>query len=94
MDKMKTNIPRLVDSLSPVGFNNFAESIMTTDTISKIVMKKAMIDKKEVTFCGIAKGSGMIMPHMATLLSFIITDLAIRPDLLDDVFIEAVIQPQ
>ena len=90
MDKMKTNIPHLVNSLSPMGLNDFAEAIMTTDTIPKIVMKKSMIDSKEVTFCGIAKGSGMIMPRMATLLVFIITDVAISPDLLDDVFIEAV----
>lgn len=90
MDKMKTNIPHLVNSLSPMGLNDFAEAIMTTDTIPKIVMKKSMIDSKEVTFCGIAKGSGMIMPRMATLLAFIITDVAINPDLLDDVFIEAV----
>jgi len=90
MDKIKTNIPHLVNSLSPMGLNDFAEAIMTTDTIPKIVMKKSMIDSKEVTFCGIAKGSGMIMPRMATLLAFIITDVAINPDLLDDVFIEAV----
>ena len=90
MDKMKMNIPHLVNSLSPMGLNDFAEAIMTTDTIPKIVMKKSMIDSKEVTFCGIAKGSGMIMPRMATLLAFIITDVAINPDLLDDVFIEAV----
>ena len=90
MDKMKTNIPHLVNSLSPMGLNDFAEAIMTTDTIPKIVMKKSMIDSKEVTFCGIAKGSGMIMPRMATLLAFIITDVAINPDLLDDIFIEAV----
>ena len=90
MDKIKTNIPHLVDSLSPMGLNDFAEAIMTTDTIPKIVMKKSMIDSKEVTFCGIAKGSGMIMPRMATLLAFIITDVAINPELLDDVFIEAV----
>jgi len=90
MDKMKTNIPHLVNSLSPMGLNDFAEAIMTTDTIPKIVMKKAMINSKEVKFCGIAKGSGMIMPRMATLLAFIITDVAINPDLLDDVFIEAV----
>ncbi len=90
MDKIKTSIPHLVNSLSPMGLNDFAEAIMTTDTIPKIVMKKSMIDSKEVTFCGIAKGSGMIMPRMATLLAFIITDVSINPDLLDDVFIEAV----
>jgi len=90
MDIIKANIPHLVKSLSPMGLNDFAEAIMTTDVIPKIVVKKAMIDGREVTFCGIAKGSGMIMPRMATLLSFIITDLAVRPDLLEEVFIEAV----
>ena len=90
MDRIKTNIPRLVKLLSPSGLNDFSEAIMTTDTFPKIVVKKEIIDEREVTLCGVAKGSGMIMPNMATLLSFIITDLAINPDLLEELFREAV----
>ena len=89
IDKIKVAIPPLVNALSQTGLHDFAEAIMTTDTIPKIVAKKTNLDGKEVTFCGMAKGSGMIMPHMATLLSFVISDLAVHPDLLHDVFLEA-----
>jgi glutamate N-acetyltransferase/amino-acid N-acetyltransferase len=90
MNKIQSSIPHLVKSLSPLGLSDFAEAIMTTDTFPKIVVKKDNIDGREVTLCGIAKGSGMIMPHMATLLSFIITNLAIETDLLEEIFREVV----
>ena len=90
MDRIENSIPKLAKSLSPLGLSDFAEAIMTTDTFPKIVVKKDKIDGKEVTLCGIAKGSGMVMPHMATLLSFIVTDLAIHADLLEELFREAV----
>lgn len=90
IDRIKNNISKLVKSLSSPGLNDFAEAIMTTDTFPKIVVKKEMIDGKEVTLCGIAKGSGMVMPHMATLLSFIVTDLSINTNLLEELFREAV----
>ena len=90
MEKIKSSIPQLIKSLSAAGIGDFAESIMTTDTFSKIVFKNATINEKEVTLCGVVKGSGMIMPRMATLLSFIVTDAAIGSDLLDEVFKSAV----
>lgn len=92
IDKIKAAIPRLVNGLSQTGLNDFAEAIMTTDTVPKIVATKARLGGKDVTFCGMAKGSGMIMPRMATLLTFVISDLAVHPDLLHDVFLEAVQQ--
>jgi glutamate N-acetyltransferase/amino-acid N-acetyltransferase len=53
---------------------DFAYSIMTTDTFPKIYSKKIQIGKSTITLTGIAKGSGMIHPNMATMLSFILTD--------------------
>ena len=90
MDTMLSNIPRLVASLSPGGLEDFAEAIMTTDTFPKLIIQKERIAGKEITVCGIAKGSGMIMPSMATLLSFIITDLAIERGVLTDLLHETI----
>ena len=89
MDTITPHIPRLVATLSPAGLEDFAEAIMTTDTFPKLVMRKELLAGKEITLCGVAKGSGMIMPSMATLLSFIITDVSIERDLLRDLLTEA-----
>jgi len=89
METITPHIPRLVASLSPAGLEDFAEAIMTTDTFPKLVIQKEVLAGKEVTLCGIAKGAGMIMPSMATLLSFIITDAAIECSLLRDLLTEA-----
>ena len=56
------------------GWRAAAEAIMTTDTYPKLATSTAMIDGKRVTINGIAKGSGMIAPDMATMLSFVFTD--------------------
>ncbi len=90
VDKIQKAIPQLVKSLSPQGLNDFAEAILTTDTYPKIVVEKESIDGKEVTLCGIIKGSGMVMPHMATLLAFVLTDMSIQNVLLDELLKEAV----
>ncbi len=90
VDKIQKVIPQLVKSLSPQGLNDFAEAIVTTDTYPKIVVEKESIDGKEVTLCGIIKGSGMVMPNMATLLAFVLTDMSIQSDLLDELLKEAV----
>ena len=74
-------IPKLVDGL---GDNSklAAEGIMTTDTVMKEIAVSFMIGGKECRIGGIAKGSGMIHPNMATMLVFITTDAAISPDML------------
>ncbi|MCY1151460.1 MAG: bifunctional glutamate N-acetyltransferase/amino-acid acetyltransferase ArgJ [Sphaerochaetaceae bacterium] len=56
------------------NLDNFSTAILTTDTTKKIVSVKTLIDGKEVIITGVAKGSGMIHPNMATMLSFIFTD--------------------
>lgn len=63
---------------------NFSEAIKTTDTINKIVSVKLNIDSKEITITGMAKGSGMIHPNMATMLSFIVTDADIEQNTLQN----------
>ena len=59
------------------GWNDAARAIMTTDTFAKVSTRTVKLDGKPVTINGIAKGSGMIGPDMATMLSFIVTDVAL-----------------
>ncbi|WP_298963719.1 bifunctional glutamate N-acetyltransferase/amino-acid acetyltransferase ArgJ [uncultured Roseibium sp.] len=59
-----------------------ASAIMTTDTYPKVATASVDLDGKTIVFNGIAKGAGMIAPDMATMLSFIFTDAAISPDVL------------
>lgn len=77
MDKLKKGIASIsVDHEDPQG-ENFSQAILTTDTCPKNVAVQVDIDGKLVTIAGAAKGSGMIHPNMATMLSFITTDAAI-----------------
>ena len=78
---IKNGIPELVNGLSYDG-SLAAEGIMTTDTIPKEVAVSFNIGGKECRIGGIAKGSGMIHPNMATMLVFITTDTAISPEML------------
>ncbi len=73
---------QLVSELSYEGGNDAATAIMTTDTVSKEVAVEFEIGDKICRMGGIAKGSGMIHPNMATMLVFITTDCAIAPDML------------
>ena len=72
----------LVQSLSETGSNMAAKAIMTTDTREKEVAASFELDGKTVTVGGIAKGSGMIHPNMATMLCFVTTDCAISAAML------------
>ena len=63
---------------------------MTTDTIPKACSESVELDGQTVTVTGMAKGSGMIRPDMATMLAYIMTDADISPDLLDDMLQQAV----
>ena len=75
MDNISAAIPKLKNQLRMDGFDDFAEAILTTDTTTKLVTVKGAIEGKSFTITGIAKGSGMIAPDMATLLAFICTDV-------------------
>ncbi len=74
----------LVQGLGEDNFDDVANAIMTTDTVSKVVTRSVIIGEQEVNFMGMAKGAGMIMPNMATMLSFVLTDAQISfPELQD-----------
>ena len=75
IDKIQHAIPDLIDSLRPEGVYDLARTIMTTDTVTKSVSRQGKIDDKTFTVIGVAKGSGMICPDMATMLCFICTDI-------------------
>ncbi len=82
-------IPELVKGLK-ADTNDAAEAIMTTDTVEKIVSYSFEIGGKECRIGGIAKGSGMIHPNMATMLVFVTTDCAISSEMLQKALSEDV----
>ncbi len=88
--RILTALPRAVRALSDGGLEAAARAIMTTDTRPKIRSAEAVVDGRTVTITGIAKGSGMIHPRMATMLAFIMTDAAVHPHLLGRLLREAV----
>ncbi|MBR2731809.1 MAG: bifunctional glutamate N-acetyltransferase/amino-acid acetyltransferase ArgJ, partial [Clostridia bacterium] len=77
-----TGVPQAAAALSVDGCDAAAEGIMTTDTVKKEVAVEFELDGVPVRIGGIAKGSGMIHPNMATMLVFITTDAAISPAML------------
>ena len=82
IEPIKSGIPALVAGLSTDGCDAAAEGIMTTDTVKKEVGVEFVLGGKTCRMGGIAKGSGMIHPNMATMLVFITTDAAISPEML------------
>ena len=76
-DYISRQLPRLQQALSPTGWAEASQAIMTTDTFPKLAVRRTHIGDTEVTIAGIAKGSGMIAPDMATMLAFVFTDAAI-----------------
>ena len=85
VEKINKVLPQLVKNLSEDCWVNVAKSIMTTDTIPKAVSSQISIANSTVSITGIAKGSGMIKPDMATMLSFVATDANITKDALDKI---------
>ncbi len=80
----RSSMDELVSGLSEDNFEEVANAIMTTDTVQKTAYRTVNIGGHEVKFMGMAKGSGMVMPNMATMLSFVITDVQISfPELQD-----------
>ncbi|MBR7071503.1 MAG: bifunctional glutamate N-acetyltransferase/amino-acid acetyltransferase ArgJ [Clostridia bacterium] len=82
LEPIANGIPDLVKGLSSDGCQKAAEGIMTTDTVMKEIAVEFELDGKTCFIGGIAKGSGMIHPNMATMLVFITTDVAISSELL------------
>ncbi|UCZ53995.1 bifunctional ornithine acetyltransferase/N-acetylglutamate synthase [Bacillus shivajii] len=82
MDKIVPGIKELTPERTLRGADQFSESILTTDKVKKHTCYKIKVDEKEVTVGGVAKGSGMIHPNMATMLGFLTTDANIEPNML------------
>ena len=83
--KVETAVPGLIDSLDEKGFSELAESIMTTDTVPKVVTETGTIHDKSYTVTAVAKGAGMIRPDMATMLCFVATDIQASSDILQKI---------
>ncbi|MBA4423911.1 MAG: ornithine acetyltransferase, partial [Syntrophus sp. (in: bacteria)] len=90
LPKIEAGMRGLVAGLNDDGIPDAEAGIMTTDRFPKIASRKGVIGQQEITLCGIAKGAGMIEPHMATMLAFIITDAAIGHEALKSVFRQSV----
>jgi glutamate N-acetyltransferase/amino-acid N-acetyltransferase len=82
MGVLRVGIPRVAASLAARGWDAASEAIRTTDTHAKIASTRIRLEGRLVTIQGIAKGSGMIEPNMATMLSFLATDAKIAPGVL------------
>ena len=83
-EKITKILGRVAEDASASGWRGAAEAIMTTDTYPKLATATAAIDGVKVTLNGIAKGSGMIAPDMATMLAFVFTDAALPASVLQD----------
>ena len=84
IEVIENNIDKLTNLLSAKGNRYAREAIMTTDTIKKEIAVSFLIGDKTVTIGGMAKGSGMIEPNMATTLGFLTTDINIEQELLSE----------
>jgi glutamate N-acetyltransferase/amino-acid N-acetyltransferase len=82
LDRIRAALPRLEAALAPEGWQPAAEAIRTTDTHAKLASARFRCGGRWLTITGIAKGSGMIEPNMATMLSFLATDAKIAPGVL------------
>ena len=94
VDKIKKNIPELVQKIkytqNKLIWMKAALGIMTTDTKPKMSMSECKIGNENVKIYGIAKGSGMIYPNMATALGFIFTDASLSSSILQKVLNESI----
>ena len=88
--KIIAALPGLKDTLAPDAWDTAARAIMTTDTFPKAATRSAEIGGVQVSINGIAKGSGMIHPDMATMLAYVFTDAALPSDVLQALLEEAV----
>jgi len=90
VDKIKNAIPALLADLKADAWLDVADAIITTDTMAKGISKRIKLADGEITITGIAKGSGMIRPDMATMLAFIATDADISDKLIQSILTEIV----
>jgi glutamate N-acetyltransferase/amino-acid N-acetyltransferase len=89
MERIRKAIPALVAGVGTASLADVAAAIMTTDTFPKLEARSGVAGGVGYTVAGVAKGAGMIMPNMATMLAFIVTDAAVEPALLQELFRDA-----
>lgn len=89
MERIRSAIPKLVAAVGTSSLDDVASAIMTTDTFPKLQSRQGIAGGVPYTVAGVAKGAGMIMPNMATMLAFIVTDAAVEPGLLQQLFRDA-----
>ncbi len=88
-EKITVALPSLSSALNENNWDEAARAIMTTDTYPKMVTRSAKLGGKNITINGIAKGSGMIAPDMATMLAFVFTDANIPAAALQEMLAES-----
>jgi glutamate N-acetyltransferase/amino-acid N-acetyltransferase len=81
--RIKAAVPALVQGLSSDHWLAYGRAIMTTDTVTKAVSKRVRVDGSDIIVTGVAKGSGMIKPNMATMLAYIASNATVVPEVLD-----------
>ena len=86
MERLTAAIPQLIEGVGESLLADVAAAIMTTDTFPKLENRQGEAGGVPYTIAGVAKGAGMIMPNMATMLAFIVTDAALDPAWLQQVF--------
>ncbi len=89
MPEIRAGVPEVARALRPGGWRAAARAILTTDTRLKLVEQSSARGAAGWGIVGIAKGSGMVMPNMATMLAFIATDLAVEPTFLRETLRDA-----
>jgi glutamate N-acetyltransferase/amino-acid N-acetyltransferase len=81
--RINAAVPALVQGLSSDHWLAYGRAIMTTDTVTKAVSKRVRVDGSDIIVTGVAKGSGMIKPNMATMLAYIASNASVVPEVLD-----------
>ncbi len=81
IEKIRSAVPELKTLLSETGSDAASQAIMTTDLVPKTIALEAKLGEQTIRLGGIAKGSGMIHPNMATMLAFVTCDAAVSPHL-------------
>jgi glutamate N-acetyltransferase/amino-acid N-acetyltransferase len=84
VERIEQALPALIGSLSPEGIADFAEAIMTTDRVPKVISRQVKIGGQSVRVTGVVKGAGMIRPDVATMLCFLMTDARMPSSLMQE----------
>ena len=90
LEKVTAALPQAVNNLHESGWSDAAKAIMTTDAVPKLVSRSIEISGTAISITGMAKGSGMIRPDMATMLAYVATDAKVDADLLQTCLQQAV----